>query len=48
VRLDAEILRLAKRKAVEEDRTLSDLIKDVLVKYLRKDAATPEERKIAF
>jgi hypothetical protein len=48
VRLDAEILRLAKRKAAEEDRSLSDLVRDALAKYLSRDAATPEERQKAF
>jgi hypothetical protein len=48
VRFDAEILRLAKRKAAEEDRRLSDLIQDALAQYLKKDAVTSKERKIAF
>ena len=46
--IDAEILRLAKRKAAEEDRPLSDLVRDALAKYLSRDAATPEERQNAF
>jgi hypothetical protein len=41
-------LRLAKRKAAQEGRRLSDLIQDALEKYLSKGAATPKERKMAF
>jgi hypothetical protein len=39
---------LAKRKAAEEDRPLSDLVRDALAKYLSRDAATREERQKAF
>jgi hypothetical protein len=46
--IEEDIMRLAKRKAAEERRTLSDLIQDALVRYLRKEAATPKERKMAF
>ena len=46
--IDREILLLAKQRAVEERRPLSDLIEDALAKYLRKDAATLEEREKAF
>jgi len=46
--IDAGILRLAKKRAAEEQRTLSDLIQEALVKHLRRDAATPKERKIAY
>ena len=46
--IEEDIMRLAKRKAAEEKRTLSDLIQDALVRYLRKEAATPKERKMAF
>jgi hypothetical protein len=46
--IEEDIMRLAKRRAVEERRTLSDLIQDALVRYLRKEAATPKERKTAF
>ena len=41
-------MRLAKRRAAEERRPLSDLIQDALVQYLRKEAATPKERNIAY
>jgi len=46
--IEEDIMRLAKRKAAEEGRPLSDLIQDALTQYLRKDAATPKERKMAF
>jgi len=48
VLIDAEILRSAKRRAAEEDRPLSDLVRDALAKYLSRDTATPEERQKAF
>ena len=48
VRLDAEILQLAKQRAAEERRPLSHLIQDALAKHLTKDATTPEERQKAF
>ena len=41
-------MQLAKRRAAEERRSLSDLIQDALVRYLRKEAATPKERQIAY
>jgi hypothetical protein len=46
--MDAEIVRLAKKQAAEEQRTLSGLIQEALVKHLRKDAATPKERRKAY
>jgi len=41
-------MRLAKRRAVEEGRPLSDLIQDALVEYLQKRAATPKDREMAY
>ena len=41
-------LRLAKQKAAKEGRLLSDLIPDALEQHLRKGAATPKEREMAF
>ena len=46
--IDEEILRLAKKRAEKEQRTLSDLIQESLMKHLRRDAATPKERKMAY
>jgi len=48
VRIDAEIVRLAKQRSATERQPLSDLIQDALAKYPRKEAATPEERQKAF
>ena len=41
-------LRLAKQKAAKEGRLLSDLIQDALEQYLKKGAATANEREMAF
>jgi hypothetical protein len=46
--IEEDIMRLAKRRAAEERRPLSDLIQDALVQYLRKEASTPKERNIAY
>lgn len=46
--IEENTMRLAKRKAAEEGRSLSEVIQDALVEYLRKEAATPKERKAAF
>jgi hypothetical protein len=48
VRFDTEILRLAKQRAAKEQRPLDELIQEALANYLRKFAATPEERKMAY
>ena len=46
--IDENTMRLAKRKAAEEGRSISDIIQDALAEYLSKEAATPKERKAAF
>jgi hypothetical protein len=46
--IEENTMRLAKRKAAEEGRSLSEVIQEALVQYLRKEAATPKERKMAF
>ncbi len=46
--IEEEIMRLAKRRAAEEGRPLSDLIQDALVQYLSPTAASAKEREIAF
>ncbi len=46
--IEEEVMRLAKRKAAEQGRSISDLIQDALVQYLRKDAASPNERRMAY
>ena len=46
--IEEDIMRLAKRRAAEEGRPLSDLIQDALVQYLSPGAASAKEREIAF
>jgi hypothetical protein len=46
--IDTVILRLAKKRAAEEQRTLSELIQESLAKHLRKKAATRKERRMAY
>jgi hypothetical protein len=46
--IEEDIMRLAKRRAAEEGRPLSDLIQDALVQYLSPDAASAKERESAY
>jgi plasmid stability protein len=46
--IEEEIMKLAKRKAAEEGRSISDLIQDALVQYLSTGAASPKEREMAY
>ena len=46
--IEKQIMRLAQRRAIEERRSVSDLIQDALEQYLRKDAVTPKERQLAY
>ena len=46
--IEENTMRLAKRKAAEEGRSLSEVIQEALVQYLRKEAAPPKERRMAF
>jgi hypothetical protein len=46
--IDSEILRLAKQRATKEHRTLSELIREALTRYLQGNAATPKELKMAY
>ncbi len=46
--IEEDIMRLAKRRAAEEGRPLSDLIQDALVKYLSPSAGSAKEREIAY
>ncbi len=46
--IEQQTMRLAKRRAIEEGRSVSDLVQDALEQYLRKDATTPKERKLAY
>ena len=40
--IEEQTMRLAKRRAIEEGRSVSDLVQDALEQYLRRDAATPK------
>jgi hypothetical protein len=46
--IEEEVIRLAKRRALEESRPLSDLIQDALVAYLSKKAPDPKRREAAY
>ena len=46
--IEEEIMKLVKRKAAEEGRSISDLIQDALVQYLSTGAASPKEREMAY
>ena len=42
--IEEQTMRLAKRRAIEEGRSVSDLVQDALEQYLRRDA----ERQLAY
>ena len=42
--IEEQTMRLAKRRAIEEGRSVSDLVQDALEQYLRRDA----ERRLAY
>ncbi len=46
--LEEDVIKLAKRRAVEEARPLSDLIQDALVAYLSKRTPDPKKREEAY
>jgi hypothetical protein len=46
--IEEEVIRLAKRRAIEENRPLSDLIQDALVSYLGGKAPGVREREAAY
>ena len=46
--IERDTMRLAKRKAAQEGRSVSNLIENALAQYLRKQLPPPEERKMAF
>ncbi len=46
--IEEEVIRLAKRRAIEENRPLSDLIQDALVTYLSNKVPDPKRREEAF
>lgn len=46
--LEEDVIKLAKRRAIEEARPLSDLIQDALVAYLGKKSPEPKKREQAY
>ena len=46
--IEADILRRAKRRAVDEDRPLCDLIQDALEQYLTAKMPAPDRREAAY
>jgi hypothetical protein len=46
--IEEDIMRLAKRRAAQEGRPLSDLIQEALVRYLSTGAASAKERELAY
>ena len=46
--IEENIMRLAKRKAAEEGRSLSEVIQDALVEYLRKARRLPNSARWHF
>ena len=46
--IEEEVIRLAKRRAIEENRSLSDLIQDALVSYLGGKAPAVRELEAAY
>ena len=45
--IETDVLRRAKRRAIDEGRPLSDLIQDALDRYLMAGMSTPAEREAA-
>jgi ribbon-helix-helix CopG family protein len=46
--LESELMRAVKRQAAAEGRSISDLIQEAVSQYLRAQAASPRERRLAF
>jgi len=46
--LDEEIIRHAKRRAAEEQQSLSDVIQEALVSYLGDKVSDPKRREKAY
>ena len=46
--IEEEVIKLAKHRAADENRPLSDLIQDALVSYLIKSVPKPREREAAY
>ncbi len=46
--IDEDIMRLAKRRAADKGRSISDLIQEALVQYLTAGSGNPKERAMAY
>ena len=46
--IEEEVIRLAKRRAIEEDRRLNDLIQEALVSYLGSTVPSLRDREAAY
>ena len=46
--IEENVIRLAKRRAAEEERHLSELIQDALVSYLSAKTPDPKKREAAY
>ena len=46
--LEEEVLKLAKHKALEQGRPLSDIIQDAIVAYLSNGVPSPQKRDKAY
>ena len=46
--LEQDVLRRAKRRAADENRSLSDVIQDALERYLSEGMAEPARRDAAY
>ena len=46
--IEEEVIGLAKRRAAEEGRSLSDMIQEALIQYLSAGAVNPKERALAY
>ncbi len=46
--IEEEVIKLAKHRAADEGRPLSDLIQDALVSYLSKSVPKPKKRDAAY
>jgi hypothetical protein len=46
--IEEEVIRLAKRRAADEGRSLSEVIQDALIQYLSTGAVNPKEPKLAY
>ena len=46
--IEEDLMKLVKRKAVEEGRSIRDLIQDALIQYLSTGVASSKEREAAY